>query len=215
MIVEEGEASFSCPVCGTPVPGWTCFADMEYPCLCCGTVLRVTARQEKSLLDFLTLPLPLDFFWFRAFGFLSFRVTAVAVVGDADPSFQRPPEWLAFVEMQKRAKAGDAASQFEMGRECELGQWIARNEAEALKWYEMSARQGYERAQQAAARMYFMGEGTAQDYEASYFWYRVAEKTSGTRDWTESVAKNLTPGQVAAMEKRAADWRPDTPKPAS
>jgi TPR repeat protein len=156
----------------------------------------------------LLMPPILDMICGMIFGFRTYEVTEVSVVDNPNQTFQPTPERCVFVEIEKAAKAGDAAAQYKMGKEYETGFWVEQGEITALYWYQKSADQGYAPAQQMVGRMHFMGEGTVRDYAESYFWYRVAEKTTGNSEWTESVGRYLSAKQIAAAEERAAAWAP-------
>ena len=53
------------------------------------------------------------------------------------------------------------------------GEGTPQNYAEALKWYRLSAEQGYADAQYILGFMYGEGEGTARDYTEAIRWYRL------------------------------------------
>jgi TPR repeat protein len=58
--------------------------------------------------------------------------------------------------------------------------------------------------------MYEKGEGVAQDYVEAHKWYNLAaaqgEKiASNNRD---SIAKEMTPEQIAEAQKLAREWKP-------
>jgi predicted RNA-binding Zn-ribbon protein involved in translation (DUF1610 family) len=210
MTTREGKKPLSCPVCGWLLIGHISEAEAQWPCVSCGAMLKITAEEKNSWAWSLLsgLPLPLYAIFGFAFALVSHEVTDVKVVANADATFQPKPEVLVFLDLKNAAEAGDASSQFKMGRETELGHWVERSEAEALTWYQKSADQGHVPAQQALGRMHFMGQGTARDYAESYFWYYVAEKDGKDREWSESVGRYLSAKQIATQQERAANWQP-------
>ena len=62
----------------------------------------------------------------------------------------------------KKAKQGDAESQYTLGTLYELGEGVAEDVKEAFKWFSLAASQGYAKAQNNLGYMYDLGEGVAQ-----------------------------------------------------
>ena len=71
-------------------------------------------------------------------------------------------------------------------------------------------------AQNAYGLMCERGKGLPQDYEESWFWFRLASNQMGqrldVRDYLET-RDSLTYGQKDAVEKRVAEWTKTHPKP--
>src|SRR5690242_3376538 len=64
----------------------------------------------------------------------------------SSPAQQSDRKLLA--EIRAKAESGDAQSQFELGRACELGSLgVAKDEAETVKWYRKAAEQNFSAAQ--------------------------------------------------------------------
>lgn len=72
------------------------------------------------------------------------------------------------------ADNGDAGAQFMLGELYRLGQGVARNEDEALRWYRKAARQADAAAQGALGAMYLGGHGVAQNNATALKWFRLA-----------------------------------------
>ena len=90
--------------------------------------------------------------------------------------------------LQSSAEAGDRVAQYNLGVLHETGQYgVREDKAEAVRWYRLSAPQGYENAQYNLAVMYLRGEGVEQDREAAIRWFRLA-------------AEQLNPAAMAALE---------------
>lgn len=66
-------------------------------------------------------------------------------------------------QMKRDAEAGDAIAQFNLGLSYELGDMVARDLAEAVKWYRRAAEQGMPDAQYNLGCCYFRGEGVDVD----------------------------------------------------
>ena len=74
----------------------------------------------------------------------------------------------------ERAQKGDAAAQFDLGYRYANGDGVAKDSAEAVKWFRMAAEQGNARAQSNLGAMYANGEGVPKDSTEAVKWYRKA-----------------------------------------
>ena len=72
------------------------------------------------------------------------------------------------------ALKGEAWAQFFLGESHANGKGVAKNDAEAVKWYRLAAAQGYASAHFNVGYMYSNGEGVLQDYAKAVKWYRLA-----------------------------------------
>ncbi|MBI3415093.1 MAG: SEL1-like repeat protein [Verrucomicrobia bacterium] len=78
-------------------------------------------------------------------------------------------------DIRARAEKGDAQFQFEMGAAFHDGNLgVAKDNAEAVKWYRKSAEQNYAAAQHNLAVCYEKGQGVAKDEVEAVKWYRKA-----------------------------------------
>jgi TPR repeat protein len=68
-------------------------------------------------------------------------------------------------ELIKKAEAGDAEAQFQLGYCYYNGEGVAQNYKEALAWMTKSAEQGFAKSQLAVAYRYYEGEVVAQRFE--------------------------------------------------
>jgi TPR repeat protein len=58
--------------------------------------------------------------------------------------------------------------------------------------------------------MYAQGQGVPQDYVPAHMWFDLAA-AQGEKDATElrdSLAKKMTPAQIAEAQKLAREWKP-------
>jgi TPR repeat protein len=85
--------------------------------------------------------------------------------------FAQPPN---FAETKKRAEAGAAKAQNDLGHTYNFGEGVPQNYEEALKWYRKAADQGYADAQYNLGVMYYHGQCVPQDYEEAARWCRKA-----------------------------------------
>ena len=72
------------------------------------------------------------------------------------------------------ARQQHAAAMYSLGLMHAEGQGIARNDAEALKWYRRAVTKRYAPAQYAMARLYEQGRGVPKSQSSAMKWYRLA-----------------------------------------
>lgn len=80
----------------------------------------------------------------------------------------------AFKAFLPLAKKGDPAAQFNLAKLYRMGQGVAQDDKEAVKWYRRAAEQDFEWAQGSLGVMYERGRGVPQDYQEAVKWYRRA-----------------------------------------
>jgi len=103
------------------------------------------------------------------------------------------------------AEQGRAKAQHNLGNKYRHGEGVARDYAEAAKWYRKAAEQGLAVAQYNLGLMHASGIGVPRNDIESYVWFLVAAAT-GHRRAKKSLAKvQLTPEQLATAEERAAE----------
>src|SRR5437762_13996304 len=73
---------------------------------------------------------------------LASSVAVVQLAGQQTKADQKPIE-----EVKAKAEAGNAESQVELGLRYEQGKGVAKDQAEAVKWYRKAAEQNYAEAQ--------------------------------------------------------------------
>ena len=117
------------------------------------------------------------------------------------------------------AKDGNPNAQYRVGVMHAHGQAASLNQAEAVKWFLLSAAQGNADAQLALGNEYaiggYGGVGIERDAPEAYFWLVLAIENKATNkrsldsatQMRDLIAGKLTPEQLAKVEKRLADWR--------
>ncbi|MDB4521582.1 sel1 repeat family protein, partial [Akkermansiaceae bacterium] len=95
------------------------------------------------------------------------------------------------IPFQKRAEAGDAEAQQELGRMYASGNGVPQDYSEAVKWFRMAAEQGDARGQHRLGVMYELGYGVPQDYAEATKWIRKSAEQNyyGSSIWLEKNAK--------------------------
>ena len=93
---------------------------------------------------------------------------------------------------------------------------MAKDDAEALKWYRLSAGQGDPGAQFNLGVIYANGQGVARDYVQAYLWLSLAvarfprfspDSDAATKN-RDAVAAAMTPAQLAEAQKLVGAWKP-------
>ena len=118
----------------------------------------------------------------------------------------------AFADYQtilKKARQGNAESQYTLGTLYELGEGVAEDDKEAFKWFSLAASQGFAKAQNNLGYMYDLGEGVAQDNLRAYMWKSLAA-TQGEIDAAEQrdeLASRMTKDQLEKAQQMARDCK--------
>lgn len=79
-----------------------------------------------------------------------------------------------FQILQKTAEGGDAAARNKLGVFYEIGLGVEQDYREALKWFRLSAGQGYAEAQLNLGQMYEDGRGVTKNTGTALEWYKKA-----------------------------------------
>ena len=112
----------------------------------------------------------------------------------------------ALGEFQGLARQGDAAAQFYLGIMYENGLGVARDRAEAAKWYRRAAEQGHANAQFHLGAMYVHGMGVARDRAEAAKWYRRAAE-QGHANAQFDLGNMFDVGVGVAQDRaKAARW---------
>lgn len=119
-----------------------------------------------------------------------------------------------YFELSEKAKAGDAAAEFELANAFLQGRDIPKNESEGLALLERAARSGH------AAAEFQMGERTYGDgnnpvnYVDAYAWYALAQRNGdGEADAKVNELENrMTPGQLEDGKKRLQELSASQPE---
>jgi TPR repeat protein len=96
------------------------------------------------------------------------------------------------------AEQGDAEAQFALGTMYRDGQGVARDYAEALRWWRSAAELGLLDAKLALGNIHAGGTGVARDNILAYKWYELATLQSGD-DWLRGIARSNRDAVAARM----------------
>jgi hypothetical protein len=105
------------------------------------------------------------------------------------------------------AEQGDADAQFNLGLMYETGDGVARDYAEAIKWYRLAARQGISKAQNNLGVMYELGSGVLQNNVTAHMWYNIASANGNEKSakWRDEIAANMTPDDISQAQAMASE----------
>lgn len=88
-----------------------------------------------------------------------------------------------FNDVRKQAEQGNAKAQLNLGIMYTLGEGVAKDDVEAVKWFRMAAEQGNAEAQYGIGIRYELGKGVAQDDVEAVKWFRKAAEQGN--DWAQ------------------------------
>ena len=114
----------------------------------------------------------------------------------------------AMQEWRPLAARGHARAQYNVGFMYEEGRGVPQDLVESAKWYSKAAGQGYVDAQRSLGLKYEFGLGVPQDYVLAHMWYNLAA-AGGDRPSAKArntLAKRITPAQIAKAKKLAREW---------
>ena len=92
------------------------------------------------------------------------------------------------------------------------GQGVPQDYKEAVKWYRLSAEQGFAQAQYNLGVMYVIGKGVPQDYVLAYMWWNIAG-SNGVKVAVKNrniLKKEMSPSQIEKAQEMARNWKPTT-----
>ncbi len=151
--------------------------------------------------------------------FLALVLSAPSLAADfeaAEKAYERGDYATALKELRPLAEQGDAKAQTSLGSMYGKGEGVPQDYAEAMKWHRLAAGQGNASAQFTLGFMYNRGRGVTQDYIQAHMWLNLAagrlppgllrDTAAGSRD---TIAKRMTPAQVAEAQRLAREWKPE------
>lgn len=83
---------------------------------------------------------------------------------------------VAWFRRAAESPGGDVVAEFNLGLCYEDGNGVARDAAEASRWYLSAAKAGYAAARYRLARAYELGDGVTQNADTSRYWLKLAAK---------------------------------------
>lgn len=117
--------------------------------------------------------------------------------------FARAYEWYL-----QAARQDHAAAQYSLGLLFARGQGVPRDTDAAVAWYKRAAARGHRGAQYNLGVIYGNGIEVEQNMIEAYMWFSIAGAAGDreSRDHRATLAKYMTPVEIADAEKRAKAW---------
>ena len=124
-------------------------------------------------------------------------------------SYQRAKHWF-----RKAAEQGHAGAQVNLGTLYFLGDGFDQSDQAALFWFQQAAKQEDALAFAKLGRMYEKGRGVAQDFIQAHMWYNLSAAHGEIRaaEIRDTLAKQMTPAQIAEAQRLAREWKPKKDK---
>lgn len=104
------------------------------------------------------------------------------------------------------AKLGQASAQCQLGDYYMNGQYVPKDDVEAVEWYKKAAMQGMAEAQYKLGLCYSLGTGVQKNHDSAAQWYiKAAEQ--GNREAQNALGECYEKGEgVPQHPAKAADW---------
>jgi len=137
--------------------------------------------------------------------FFAIVIAVTTLTADQGMVSSDPSDQYAFNFIRSKALYGDAQSQYNLGLCYASGGEVAKDPAEAVKWFKKSAEQGYPEAQFKLGIMYETGWGIPKNDAEAAEWFRKAseqgfngiqksdEETAGS--YRKAAERNYTESQ--------------------
>jgi TPR repeat protein len=120
-------------------------------------------------------------------------------------NYERAKHWF-----RKAAEQGHAGAQVNLGTLYFLGHGFYQSDQMALFWFRQATEQEDALAFAKLGRMYEKGRGVPQDFIKAHMWYNLSAAHGETRaaEIRDTVAKQMTPAQIAEAQRLAREWKP-------
>ena len=150
-----------------------------------------------------------------AFGILIGVTVGTLFLGPAPGSAQAQSASCAGVsisspleDLTRCAEQGDAQSQASLGWLYANGDGVPEDDAEAVRWYRLSAEQGDAAAQYNLGWMYANGDGVPGDRVYAYMWFNLsaAQGDEGARERKDRVERRMTREQITEAQRLSREW---------
>jgi TPR repeat protein len=97
-----------------------------------------------------------------------------------------------------------------------LGEGVAKDATEGVKWMSKAAEQGNAEAQYNLGVCYAKGDGVAKDDVTAYMWTNLAaasgaksaKSAKSAKELRELLEKKMTAEQIAEAQLLSRDWKP-------
>ncbi len=135
-----------------------------------------------------------------------FTPSSFADMNSANEALARGDHAAAAAEFERLAEQGDKKAQANLGYMYYVGEGVAQDYVQAVKWYKKAAILGDRDSQYNLAVAYAFGEGVKQDYKDAYQWYRrAAEQEHAVAQYSLGISYAYGEG-VSKNPELAAEW---------
>jgi adenylate cyclase len=112
------------------------------------------------------------------------------------------------------ASEGHAYAQYTLGKAYRDGLVGQRSADEAVRWFAAAAEQGYSLAQRNLGERLARGDGVARDEVMALQWLTLAARDglAAAEEVRIELMQRMTVTEIAAAERRARAWRPNSPR---
>lgn len=117
-----------------------------------------------------------------------------------------PPAMIGPLSLRLAAANGDSSAQFEVGARFAEGEGVPQNFAEAAKWYQRSAEQGFALAQYRLGTLYERGLGLKADRKQASTWYLRAAEQGNIKAMHNLAVLSANQSDRAPDYTTAAQW---------
>lgn len=113
-------------------------------------------------------------------------------------------------QLQTLAEQGDADAMESLGLMYSEGEGVERDCSKALKFLKPAANMGKWGAQYTLGAMYADGRCVPQDYVEAHKWFNILAAVGFEQvvEARRSLAKRMTPEQIAEAQRLAKEWKP-------
>ncbi|MEL3900880.1 MAG: tetratricopeptide repeat protein [Treponema phagedenis] len=111
-----------------------------------------------------------------------------------------------YLYLSKKAKKGDAESQFMLAKMYDNGEGTAVDKNQAFYWYTKAAEQGVAEAQYNLGWMYDNGKGTAVNKKQALYWYTKSAKQGDSFGQNNLGIMYLNGNGIAVDTDKAHHW---------
>jgi uncharacterized protein len=124
-------------------------------------------------------------------------------------NYRKAKEWF-----DKAVQQGHAGAQVNLGTLYLRGEGAPQSTQMALFWFSRAARQEDALAFAKLGLMYAQGRGVIQDFIQAHMWYNLSAAHGEVRsaEARDSLAKQMTPLQIAEAQRLAREWTPKEDK---
>jgi|SaaInlStandDraft_2_1057019.scaffolds.fasta_scaffold184467_1 uncharacterized protein len=119
---------------------------------------------------------------------------------------------IAFNKLKPLSEKGNASAQFYLGNMYDFERGVPRNDKEAVKWFRLSADQGFSLGQYNLGVMYTNGQGVSVNYLLAYKWFNLsaANGNENANFYRNKLEEVMSQSQIKKAQEMARNWKPET-----